>query len=460
LRRRDWQLLAAVVLIVGFCAWVAWPANPGVHLDLGPLHIHRDLPLHLGLDLRGGVRVLLAADVPAGQAVSADSMSAARVIVENRVNALGVTEPLVQLQGERYIVVELPGVGNPDEAIAALKGTGLLEFVDAGNTVLPPGVLIHTSAREGGSESASPQPASTQEYYLPQQVFETVFTGKDLVNAWVGRDEKGAFEVNLEFSAEAAQRFAEYTRQNIGRILAIVLDGRVLSSPRIESVIPDGKARITGQFTLAEARSLAVQLKYGALPVPLRVEETRSVGPTLGQDSVQKSLRAGLLGLSVVLVFMAVYYRVPGALAGLALLSYAAINLALYKLIPVTLTLPGITGFLLSTGMAVDANILIFERMKEELRWGRPLRSAIEAGFHRAWTSIRDSNISALITCVILFWFGSSFGATQVKGFAVTLFIGVLVSMFTAITVTHSLVRLAFHLVGHWLERRRWALGI
>jgi len=205
---------------------------------------------------------------------------------------------------------------------------------------------------------------------------------------------------------------------------------------------------------------LAIQLRYGALPIPLRVETTRSVGPTLGQDSVRRSIRAGAIGLCIVLLFMLIYYRVPGFLADLALIIYALLNFALFKLIPVTLTLPGITGFLLSTGMAVDANILIFERMKEELRWGRSLGAAINAGFDRAWTSIRDSNLSTLITCVILYWFGSNFGASIVKGFAVTLFIGVTISMFTAITVTRTFIRFVFDVFGERLQDREWLLGI
>ena len=458
MRARDWRLLLLVVVVFVTAAWIAWPGNPGLHLDLGPIRLNRDVELRQGLDLQGGLRVLLAADLPPSEAVDRASLGAARVIVENRVNALGVTEPVVQVQGDRYIVVELPGIEDPDQAISALKGTGLLEFVDAGSTVIPQGAAIRTSFRQG--EPDQELGAEEAELFMPDTVFETVFTGKDLADAGVSRDERQAFQVDIEFTAEAADRFAEYTRQNVGRILAIVLDGQALSSPRIETAIPDGRARITGDFTYEEARSLAVQLRYGALPVPLKVEETRAVGPTLGQDSVQKSIRAGVVGLSVVLLFMIVYYRVPGFLASLALIMYALINLALYKTIPVTITLPGVTGFLLSTGMAVDANILIFERMKEELRWGRTLGSAIEAGFHRAWTSIRDANLSALITCAVLFWFGSNFGATQVKGFAITLFLGVLISMFTAIAVTHTLVRFSFRIMGDWLRKRNWALGI
>jgi len=234
----------------------------------------------------------------------------------------------------------------------------------------------------------------------------------------------------------------------------------IISSPRIETAITEATGRITGDFALSEARNLVVQLRYGALPVPLKVIQNRTVGPTLGQDSVAKSTRAGIVGVVVVLLFMLVYYRLHGLVADIALLIYALATFALFKLIPVTLTLPGLAGFLFSVGTAVDANILIFERMKEELRQGRHLGSAIRAGFSRAWTSIRDSNLSTLITCVILYWFGSNFGASMVKGFAVTLFLGVLVSMFTAITVTRTVIRLVYAMGGEELRESKWLIGL
>jgi protein-export membrane protein SecD len=255
---------------------------------------------------------------------------------------------------------------------------------------------------------------------------------------------------------DAAQRFAEYTGSHIGQFLTIVLDGEVVSSPQIQSVIPDGAGQITGDFTFAEARSLGIKLQYGALPVPLQVESQRSIGATLGSESVEKSIRAGVIGLITVLLFMVIYYRLPGALASLALLIYVLLNLTVIRALPVTLTLP------------VDANILIFERMKEELRRGRTLRAAVEAGFDRAWTSIRDSNISTLIICAILYWMGSGFsilglrliGAPVVKGFAITLAIGVLISMFTAVIVTRTLLRLVVHLSGERLRERTRLLGV
>jgi preprotein translocase subunit SecD len=239
--------------------------------------------------------------------------------------------------------------------------------------------------------------------------------------------------------------------------MAIVLDKRVISCPSIKTPITDGSGIIEGSYTLESAKALVVVLKYGSLPVALEVIENRTVGATLGADSVSKSLLAGAIGLIIVMLFMLIYYRLPGFLADIALLIYALVSLALFKLIPVTLTLPGMTGFVLSIGMAVDANILIFERMKEELRAGKTLGAAIEAGFARAWTSIRDSNASTLITCAILFWFGMNFGASIIKGFALTLAIGVIVSLFTAITVSRTFLRL---LVNTEYAKNHWLFGI
>jgi protein-export membrane protein SecD len=289
-------------------------------------------------------------------------------------------------------------------------------------------------------------------------------TGRHLKDADVSTDNMGQIVIAFELTDEGAQIFRDYTLSHVGDIVAIILDKRVLSAPVINEPITSGKGVIssgaTGGFPLEEARSLASQMKYGALPVPLKVMENRTIGPSLGRESIARSIQAGLVGLIVVLLFMVTYYRLPGLLADMALIIYALINVALYKLIPVTLTLPAITGFILSTGMAVDANILVFERMKEELRSGRALRPAIEAGFSRAWTSIRDSNISTLLTCAILFWFGSNFGASIVKGFAITLALGVVVNLFTAIFVTRTFIRFVFTLAGDRLREKPWLLGV
>ncbi len=433
------------------------------------------LRIRYGLDLQGGLQVMLRADPPerAAEEIPEDqdpedlpegSLEAVRKIIENRVNGMGVAEALVQTQGDRRIIVELPGIDDPDLAVSTIKETGLLEFIDAGEMFIPPGTEVQTTYRSDSQEAGAtdPMPITATEAISPSlPVFETVFTGRDLKNAGLTRDpQTGEFQVAFEMREEAAELFAEYTAAHIGDVMAIVLDGVIISSPVIQSAIPDGQGVITGDFSYSEGRSLAVQLQYGALPVPLTVETQRSIGATLGQESIDQSIQAGVIGLCVVLLFMLIYYRLPGALADLALIIYALFNLALFRLIPVTLTLPGITGFLLSTGMAVDANILIFERMKEELRRGRSLRAAIEAGFDRAWTSIRDSNLSTIITCAILYWFGSSFGAGVVKGFAITLFIGVTVSMFTAVIVTRTFLRVAFVALGEKLEERKSWLGV
>jgi preprotein translocase subunit SecD len=272
----------------------------------------------------------------------------------------------------------------------------------------------------------------------------TGLTGKDLkiarVDFGAGDQISGDPVVSLEFNPEGAAKFSRLTAENIGRPLAIFLDEQLLTAPTVQSAIPDGKAVISGQFTVDDAKRLTIQLNAGALPVPIRIVEQRTVGATLGTESIAKSLFAGFIGFVVVLLFMVANYGFKGLLADLALIIYVLLSLSFFKLIPVTLTLAGIAGFVLSVGMAVDANILIFERIKEEIRWGRPKKAAIELGFHRAWTSVRDSNASSLITAAILFWFGSG----SVRGFALTLAVGIFVSLFTSISVTRSLIRIFY----------------
>jgi preprotein translocase subunit SecD len=487
MHQRNVSLLVGIIILTLVLIWVDQPNNPGLHLNIGGLSIDRDITIHEGLDLQGGLQVLLQADVPPGQTFDTATMEAARVVVENRVNGLGVTEPLVQLQGTNRIIVELPGIRNPDQAIATLRETGLLEFIEAGQTRLAEGDLVRTSLdvtptitstatltgttpltgtaplTSTGALTNTQAPTTTQ-YAAGGQVFHTLMTGRDLKDAYTTTNQKGQLAIGFQLTDAGAKIFGDYTAKHIGDIVAIVLDKKVISAPVIQSAIPNGQGIIesggTGGFSMAEAQSVAVQMKYGALPVPLTVVENRTVGPTLGQDSVQRSIRAGLVGLIIVLLFMVTYYRGPGFLADLALLIYALLNFAVYKLLPVTLTLPAITGFILSTGMAVDANILVFERMKEEIRAGRSLRVAMEAGFNRAWTSIRDSNLSTLITCGILFWFGSNFGASIVKGFAITLALGIVINLFTAIIVTRTFIRFAFDWAGEELRQLHWLLGI
>ncbi|MFH1086923.1 MAG: protein translocase subunit SecD [Chloroflexota bacterium] len=452
MRQRDIRLLILILVVAAVAAWVAWPTNPGIRLRLGDTRIERDIRVHLGLDLRGGMQVLLEADVPESQAVNADAMAAARSIVENRVNGLGVTEPIVQAVGTRRVLVELPGIEDPEAAVATLKQTGLMEWVDTGSVYLEPGTTVQTDFGRSAEATAEVTPTQT--------IYKTILTGSNLKSANVEFDQSGFPVIAFELDAEGGKIFADHTARNVDKYLAIVLDKAVISCPRINSAIPDGRGQIQGQFTTAEAKAMVLQLRYGSLPIPLKIVDTRAVGPTLGAESVDKSVRAGIIGLVIVLLFMLVYYRLPGLLADVALVIYAVITLAIFKLVPVTLTLPGIAGFLLSVGMAVDANILIFERMREELRQGRTLQRAIESGFQRAWTSIFDSNVSTWITCVILWLFGNSFGASMVKGFAVTLAIGVAVSMFTAVTVTRTFIHGAFSLTGEKLREKHWLLGI
>jgi protein-export membrane protein SecD/preprotein translocase SecF subunit len=476
MEQRTISIFIGIILLTAAMAWVVtanleytYPTTPSASQETEPTWAaflpwqgeqQRSVKVHQGLDLQGGLQVVLEADMPPGQELQDGAMEAARVIVDNRVNGLGVTEPLVQLQGENRIIVELPGISDPDLAVSTIKETGLLEFVDAGGTPIPEGSLISTSM---GGPLAADIGADTQENanIISDTVYDTVITGGDLAevtNAGLNPNSRQV-EINFSLTSDGGKKFGEYTGQNVGNYLCIVVDKLVLSCPVVNARIDTNGTISLGNSGLDEGQALAIQLRYGALPVPLSVVENRSVGPTLGQDSVQRSIRAGTIGLLVVLLFMIVYYRLPGSVAALALVVYGLMNFALYKLIPVTLTLPAITGFILSVGMAVDANILIFERMKEELRSGKSLKFSMELGFTRSWPSIRDSAISTLITCVILFWFGTNFGASIVKGFAITLALGVVTNIFTAITVTRTFLRIMLGLTGEGLKDNAFLLG-
>jgi preprotein translocase subunit SecD len=419
---RTYRWLVIILIVVAVAIWIDLPNNPGIHIA----GINRNIETRLGLDLVGGVQALLEADLPEGTSVEAEKMQTATRIVENRVNGLGVTEALVQQAGEQRIVVELPGVEDPTEAISTIQETGLLEFVDMGFTPQPAGTVIITDV------------ATSQEPIEGQRVWETIMTGDKIENVQVSRDPSGQYVIQFQLDSEGAQIFSDYTTNHVGESLGIVLDKTVISAPVVNEPITEGEGVISGAFTLESANNLAVQLRYGSLPIPLKVVETRTIGPSLGQDSLQKSLVALLIGFIVVILFMAIYYRLPGIVADVSIIIYAIITFAIFRYIPVTLTLPGIAGFMLSTGSALDANILIFERLKEELRAGRKLNQAVDIAWKRAWPSIRDSNIATLITCAILFWFGSAFGATIVKGFSLTLAIGVVISLFTALIVTRT----------------------
>ncbi len=420
-----------------------------------------EYPIQRGLDLQGGLQVLLEADVPPEIEINAEDMNTSRQIISQRVNALGVTEPLVQVADERRILVELPGIDNPQEAIDLIQETALLEFISTGNQPLPEGLCVRTSLNIGPSrcEFAPGQPlTSTLTSSAPE--FETIMTGAGLREARADNDGLGTAFVAFLLQPEETETFAAFTRENQGNFLTIVLDKQVISSPRISAVIDSGQGTITGDFTIPEAQQLALQLQFGSLPIPLKILSTRQIGATLGSLSIEASIRAGSIGVIIVLLFMLVYYRLPGLLADLALLIYALLNFAVFKWLSVTLTLPAITGFILSMGMAVDANILVFERMKEELRKGIPLREAIVLGFSRAWSSIRDSNIATLIICLILWSFGRNFGASVVQGFAITLAIGVMLSMFTAVIVTRTFVRIVIGQLADFLRNKQWLLGV
>lgn len=441
--------LIIIVVIVALALLVIFPleSHSGIHFA----GINKDIGTRLGLDLVGGIQALLEADLPADTAIEADAMTTATRIVENRVNGLGVNEAVVQQAADRRILVELPGETDPERALAVIKETGLLEFVDFSNlsdteiqALLAAQAPIQTDF--GQSSTTETSATGTMTSTVDTRVFPTVMTGAALKSAQATVSELGEYQVAFELTSEGADTFREFTRAHIGDVLAIVLDKQIISAPVIQNEIPDGQGLISGSFDAEGANSLAVQLRYGSLPIPLTVVSTRSIGPTLGQDSLQKSLVAGLIGFTIVFLFMGIYYRMPGVVADISIIIYALIAFALFRFIPVTLTLAGVAGFLLSTGSALDANILIFERFKEELRAGRTLSQALNLGWQRAWPSIRDSNVATLITCAILFWFGSAFGATIVKGFSLTLFVGVLISLFTALFVSRSLLEAALNI--------------
>ena len=463
MQRRPTLLLVVTAVLVALAVYIVLPGLP-LRFTLGSTTVNQDLEVRQGLDLRGGLQILLEADVPAGTVIDAENMRVAKEIVENRVNALGLTEPLVQVSGDRRILVELPGISDPEQAIATLKETGLLEFVDFGNNPLAVGSVVLTDCLDPSKvdcanaaglvptpTAVAPTPTGTvgdtttatltpTEVPTSNTVFHTIMTGVAIKDAIVNV-KNGQVVIDFTLTPDGAAIFGSHTASHVGQFLAIVLDKKVLSAATINSTITDS-GQLSGNFTTQSANQLALQLRYGSLPVPLKVVQSQEIGATLGQDSIRKSAIAGVVGIAVVMIFMLLYYRLPGAIAVVALAFYAVLTFALFILIPVTLTLPGIAGFVLSVGVAVDANILIFERMKEELRGGRSLTQAVEAGFRRAWPSIRDSNISTLITCAILYAFGSTFGASIVKGFALTLALGVGVSLFTAIIVTRNILHL------------------
>lgn len=402
--------------------------NPNPYL--GPLQ--RDFSFKKGLDLQGGTSITLKADmkdIPASQRDNA--LESAKTVIERRVNFFGVSEPVIQTSragGDYRIIAEIPGVTDTNAAINLIGKTAKLTFwEDSGASI----------SAKAASSSAYPL-GLTQLFTGPKK---TNLTGSDLQQAAVSFDQStGRPQVQLTFSGEGSKKFADITKRNVGKIVAIALDNMVIEAPRVNEPIYGGNAVITGQFTTEQAKALQIQLNAGALPVSLSVLQQQAIGATLGQSSLEKSLLAGFIGFIVIIIFMTVLYGRLGIVASFALTIYTLVVLALFRLIPITLTLAGIAGLILSIGIAVDANILIFERMKEEVRRGRSRSMAIDLGFSRAWPSIRDSNISSLITSAILYYFGTGI----IRGFALTLALGVIISMFSAIFVTRTFLRVFY----------------
>jgi protein-export membrane protein SecD len=412
-------LIGALALLVDFFPGLAVPDSTSADGSWRPI------VTKLGLDLEGGLRVEYQALPVEGRAPAAADMAIIKDIVERRVNTTGVSEPVVVTQGSDRVVVELPGVTDPESVRRLVGQTGRLDFVPLGQT----------TAQEG--------------QVLDLKTTPPLFSGDQVQSATVGTDQNGRPAVDFVLKSEGAKLFADYTAQNIGAYFAITLDSTVISAPVIQNSIPNGQVQISGGglrgFAAKDAQYLVTVLKFGSLPFPIQELSSEQISATLGSQFLAQSLLAGLIGIGLVITFMIVYYRLTGLVASFALVYYTLVMYAIFRLVPVTLTLAGVAGFVLSVGMAVDANILIFERMKEELRLGKSLPSAVEAGFNRAWNSILDSNVSSLITATILYMFGSS----VIKGFALVLILGVLTSMFSAIVVTRTILRV--------VVRRGWA---
>jgi preprotein translocase subunit SecD len=429
MKKRNISLLIFILVLLGLALWSIIPLNTKL---LGP---HG---LTLGLDLKGGSQLLYKADLSRKDPAITDNEAMASVIekIQRRVNLYGTTEPIIQKQGADRILVQLPGVKDVQEAISLIGKTAMLEFREqkfdeTGNPVLDDNgnwIFEEETAKAVGKDG-----------------IERELTGEYLKQAHLDVDPYQGPVVIIEWDSEGGYLFEKITERNLNKPLAIFLDNEIISSPIVQTVIRAGTpAQIEGNFTMAGAETLAIQLNSGALDVPLEIIGQENVDPTLGADSIQKSKQAAIIGIILLLLFMLIYYRLPGLIACISLGIYGVFLLAIFSAFPITLTLSGIAGAILSLGMAVDANVLIFERMKEELRTGRTLGAAVEAGFNRAWTAIRDSNITTFIACAVLIWLGTSatFHASMVSGFAITLFIGVALSMLTAIVITRTFLRL------------------
>jgi preprotein translocase subunit SecD len=441
LKRGNAPLLIFILVIFGFCLWVIFPGNEIFGRD----------EFKLGLDLKGGSHLVYSIDLSKKDPAQtdADVIEGVKNKIERRVNAYGVTEPIVQtIRNERgsFVLVQLPGVKDIDEAMKLIGQTAELDFrelvVDEnGSPVLDEaGKEQWVIAKAKGSDGEERELAG--KYLKPNaQVVLTPQTNEP--------------EVAFEWNSEGAILFEQITQRNLQKPLGIFLDNQLISAPKVQSVIKE-KGVITG-LNLEEAKTLAIQLNSGSLDVPLTLVERRDIGATLGEDSLRKSLMAGIIGASMVVLFMIAYYRFSGFVACLALVVYVVLNMAVFKLIPVVLTLPGIAGFLVSVGMGVDGNVLVAERLKEELRRGRTLGAAIEEGFRQSWSAILDANVTVFIACVVLYWLGNTFGNFLVLGFATTLFIGTALSMFTQVVVTRTFMRI---FVGLGMAKSPGAYGV
>jgi len=417
-KRRTYLIIVFIFLLAFLAGNFIFPA----FLKL-PYLPERDFKL--GLDLQGGIHLLYQADLSGiEEKDKSGAMAGLRDVMERRVDLFGVREPIVQIQGER-LIIELAGIIDPAEAIRQIGQTPFLEFKEQ---------------RENYQEilEKNREVIETGEGQIEDPFQSTPLTGKYLKRAELGFDQTTYQAlVQLLFDDEGAKIFEDLTSRNVGKPLAIYIDQILISAPVVQEKISGGKAQISGQFTVEEAKELARNLNAGALPVPITLISQQSVGPTLGKISLEQSLKAGFLGFLAIIIFMILFYRLPGILAGLALAIYVVLVLSVFKLIPVTLTLAGIGGFILSIGMAIDANVLIFSRMREELRSGKNFAQSLEEGFNRAWPAIRDGNLTTLIVAFILFGFGTSF----IKGFATTLSLGILISMFSAIFITRNFLK-------------------
>jgi len=407
------------------------------------VYILMQLPLTLGLDLQGGTRLVLEGQETDKVKVSEDAMAGVAAVIRNRIDALGVTEPTIQRKGKDQVIVELPGIKDPERAIKVIGDTALLEFVEA---EWSPGDARTISAEklkefygpEARLDYVKEMRDGRVESERPIILKKAVLTGADLKGAWPGLDQYGNPVVDIEFNPEGAKIFSDVTGRSVGKPIAILLDKKIISAPNVREPIPSGRAQISGNFSAEEVQDLVIKLKAGSLPIPVKLVETRVVGPSLGKDSIDKSKVAGLIGFAIIIAFMVLYYRLPGFLADVALGIYVPLTLAGLALFHATLTLPGIAGFLLSIGMAVDANVIIFERMKEELRLGKTVKLSFDTAFQRAFSAILDSNVTTIIAAATLFFIGTG----TIKGFAVTLTIGILVSMFTALTLTRMMMNM------------------